>query len=172
MGFYSPFQATIPLYKVGCIRVTHPSAGRHHLIFLPGMLPLDLHVLSLPLAFILSQDQTLHCINIFFRYLNRIILIFDSSLFLSLTEVFFLFTPSLLFALSLSTYIPICFFTLLSLGFIFFSYLNDLISASSSLPLSSLSPLPSAFGVAKVLPFFFLTKYFTPFFVTFFTTFT
>ena len=25
------------------------------------MLPLDLHVLSLPLAFILSQDQTLHC---------------------------------------------------------------------------------------------------------------
>ncbi len=26
------------------------------------LLPLDLHVLSLPLAFILSQDQTLHCI--------------------------------------------------------------------------------------------------------------
>ena len=26
------------------------------------VLPLDLHVLSLPLAFILSQDQTLHCI--------------------------------------------------------------------------------------------------------------
>ena len=25
------------------------------------MLPFDLHVLSLPLAFILSQDQTLHC---------------------------------------------------------------------------------------------------------------
>jgi hypothetical protein len=25
------------------------------------LLPLDLHVLSLPLAFILSQDQTLHC---------------------------------------------------------------------------------------------------------------
>ena len=29
-------------------------------------LPLDLHVLSLPLAFILSQDQTLHCKNCFF----------------------------------------------------------------------------------------------------------
>ena len=28
-------------------------------------LPLDLHVLSLPLAFILSQDQTLHCIYYF-----------------------------------------------------------------------------------------------------------
>ena len=26
------------------------------------VMPLDLHVLSLPLAFILSQDQTLHCI--------------------------------------------------------------------------------------------------------------
>ena len=30
-------------------------------------LPLDLHVLSLSLAFILSQDQTLHCNNIFFQ---------------------------------------------------------------------------------------------------------
>ena len=28
------------------------------------MLPFDLHVLSLPLAFILSQDQTLRCINL------------------------------------------------------------------------------------------------------------
>ena len=32
------------------------------------MLPLDLHVLSLSLAFILSQDQTLHCNNIFSNY--------------------------------------------------------------------------------------------------------
>ena len=29
-------------------------------------LPLDLHVLGLPLAFILSQDQTLHCIIFLF----------------------------------------------------------------------------------------------------------
>ncbi len=28
-------------------------------------LPLDLHVLSLPLAFILSQDQTLRCKSLF-----------------------------------------------------------------------------------------------------------
>ena len=34
-------------------------------------LPLDLHVLSLPLAFILSQDQTLHCKNCFFLPLTR-----------------------------------------------------------------------------------------------------
>ena len=32
------------------------------------MLPLDLHVLSLPLAFILSQDQTLHCIISIFKF--------------------------------------------------------------------------------------------------------
>ena len=30
-------------------------------VLLPHVLPLDLHVLGLPLAFILSQDQTLHC---------------------------------------------------------------------------------------------------------------
>ena len=28
--------------------------------------PFDLHVLGLPLAFILSQDQTLHCKNFFY----------------------------------------------------------------------------------------------------------
>jgi hypothetical protein len=43
---YSGEKGTFP-------RVTHPSAadGRSH--------PLDLHVLSLPPAFVLSQDQTL-----------------------------------------------------------------------------------------------------------------
>ena len=29
-----------------------------------GPLPLGLHVLGLPLAFILSQDQTLHCMSV------------------------------------------------------------------------------------------------------------
>ena len=46
--------------RASCSRVTHPSAGRRQGL-LPA-LPLDLHVLSLPLAFILSQDQTLLCI--------------------------------------------------------------------------------------------------------------
>ena len=50
-----------------------PVAGRLHTRYAPvrrspaahcwAPLPLDLHVLSLPLAFILSQDQTLHCKN-------------------------------------------------------------------------------------------------------------
>ena len=39
-------------------------------IFPKEMLPLDLHVLSLPLAFILSQDQTLRCIYKKFKYLS------------------------------------------------------------------------------------------------------
>ena len=36
-------------------------------------LPLDLHVLGLPLAFILSQDQTLHCKNCSRNLLTRLV---------------------------------------------------------------------------------------------------
>ena len=59
-----------------------PVAGRLHTRYAPVRrspavycytpLPLDLHVLGLPLAFILSQDQTLHC-------KNCLLLPFDSS---------------------------------------------------------------------------------------------
>ena len=59
-----------------------PVTGRLHTRYAPvrrssaaycyAPLPLDLHVLSLPLAFILSQDQTLHCKNCLFY-------LFDSS---------------------------------------------------------------------------------------------
>jgi hypothetical protein len=51
------------------ISLGYPSVkGRLHTRYAPvrrshkckHLLPLDLHVLSLPLAFILSQDQTLH----------------------------------------------------------------------------------------------------------------
>ena len=58
------------------------------------MLPLDLHVLSLPLAFILSQDQTLHCIknNVLLEswllnFLKRIWQINTTFLFLSILPV-------------------------------------------------------------------------------------
>ena len=37
-------------------------------------LPLDLHVLGLPLAFILSQDQTLHCKSLFFIFISCLML--------------------------------------------------------------------------------------------------
>ena len=59
MGYYPAFPPAVPRKGVGCIRVTHPCAT---LASPKGRLPSDLHVLGLPLAFILSQDQTLHCI--------------------------------------------------------------------------------------------------------------
>ena len=59
-----------------------PVQGRLHTRYAPVrrssamycyiLLPLDLHVLSLPLAFILSQDQTLHCKNCSFTSLTRL----------------------------------------------------------------------------------------------------
>ena len=71
-----------------------PVTGRLHTRYAPvrrssaeycySLLPLDLHVLSLPLAFILSQDQTLHCKNCFSRFtvyrLPFASYLFDSSL--------------------------------------------------------------------------------------------
>ena len=68
-GVFTPFPVYVPQYKVGYVRVTHPFAGRHQKQ--ASMLPLDLHVLSLPLAFILSQDQTLHLINLYIESLER-----------------------------------------------------------------------------------------------------
>ncbi len=59
MEYYSSFPRAIFQKRVDCIRVTHPCATRHQKQAF--MLPFDLHVLSLPLAFILSQDQTLRC---------------------------------------------------------------------------------------------------------------
>ena len=60
-----------------------PVRGRLHTRYAPvrrsspeycyPALPLDLHVLSLPLAFILSQDQTLHCKNCFVYLLTRLV---------------------------------------------------------------------------------------------------
>ena len=62
MRFYQPFPAAIPLYEAGYPRVTHPSATQS--LELPSeefhsSASFDLHVLSTPPAFILSQDQTL-----------------------------------------------------------------------------------------------------------------
>ena len=67
---------TILQYMVGSVRVTHPCAGRHQVQAL--MLPLDLHVLSLPLAFILSQDQTLHS-NKFYSFFDPLKLVTENS---------------------------------------------------------------------------------------------
>lgn len=51
----APVSRVIPKPRAGCSRVTHPFAAR-----VPRRaFPLDLHVLSTPPAFVLSQDQTL-----------------------------------------------------------------------------------------------------------------
>ena len=63
--YYPAFPPAIPVRGAGCIRVTHPSAT---LAPPKGRLPFDLHVLGLPLAFILSQDQTLRCIIVFLKF--------------------------------------------------------------------------------------------------------
>ena len=53
MRYYPAVGPAIPHTRVDRSRVTHPFAGR-------GLLhALDLHVLSTPPAFVLSQDQTL-----------------------------------------------------------------------------------------------------------------
>ena len=62
MRFYQPFPAAIPLYEAGYPRVTHPSAAQSQKSSSEESnlsASLDLHVLSTPPAFILSQDQTL-----------------------------------------------------------------------------------------------------------------
>ena len=60
---YPSFPSVIPIHTASSLRVTHPSA----MIPLPeGSLLIDLHVLSILSAFILSQDQTLHSIFIYF----------------------------------------------------------------------------------------------------------
>ena len=58
MRYYHPFPEAIPLSEAGCSRVTHPSATM--IQKQASKSPFDLHVLGVPPAFVLSQDQTLH----------------------------------------------------------------------------------------------------------------
>ena len=53
MRYYPSFPMVIPLYEAGYLRVTHPFATNHRND------SFHLHVLGMPPAFILSQDQTL-----------------------------------------------------------------------------------------------------------------
>ena len=60
MRYYSPFPEAIPLIRAGYSRVTHPSATKLRMKQASLLTPFDLHVLSVPPAFVLSQDQTLY----------------------------------------------------------------------------------------------------------------
>ena len=64
-AYHPAFPPAVRLRGVGCIRVAHPSAT---LASPKERLPFDLHVLGLPLAFILSQDQTLRCTIVFLSF--------------------------------------------------------------------------------------------------------
>ena len=79
MADYPAFPPAIRRDGVGCIRVAHPSAT---LAPPKGRLPSDLHVLGLPLAFILSQDQTLRCTIVFLVFLLNLGFRFRSLVFL------------------------------------------------------------------------------------------
>ena len=95
---YPSFPSVIPIHTASSLRVTHPSA----MIPLPeGSLLIDLHVLSILSAFILSQDQTLHSIFISLHYLNFFFLTWRLFLLLLfslsfLTHSFLLLTRNIL----------------------------------------------------------------------------
>ena len=50
---------------MGRLHTRYAPVRRSPPVYCYTVLPLDLHVLGLPLAFILSQDQTLHCKKMF-----------------------------------------------------------------------------------------------------------
>jgi len=86
----------MPQLKVDCIRVTHPCAGRRQVLLLS--LPLDLHVLGLPLALILSQDQTLRSKKSLI--LLKMILNLNFQVFLSLLFLFNIFKERFYFGMA------------------------------------------------------------------------
>ena len=134
------------------------------------MLPLDLHVLSLSLAFILSQDQTLHCTFIYFFVCSL-----NSSVFIvvNFLTVVFLFTLYLyyifvVFNLSKNSF-PFSSKRTAKLRHFFeltkYFKKNIYFFFQTSAFLTRRQPLSIA--DAKVLLFLILPKYFYVFFLTF-----
>ena len=139
------------------------------------MLPLDLHVLSLPLAFILSQDQTLHCI------ISYIILSLPLTLIILPKELTLL--DKLFFSVLASCTIEQSFqwtFQTLSRGPVFRTglqryalffnfqiflqkFFNFHFSASVLVRTLSLAGHPFFKGSAKVRLFYLLPNFFAPF---------
>ena len=73
-GFNPPFSGLSRAYG----QIAHPLRTRAPVAIrsiATSMLPLDLHVLGLSLAFILSQDQTLRCKLLYFLVQNDSIFI-------------------------------------------------------------------------------------------------
>ena len=148
--------------------------GRLHTRYAPvrrwHCCPLDLHVLSLPLAFILSQDQTLHCKILVFilgldvclaRTSQQVNELYSSTINgfrLVNSNLFKLNYPSLSPLPSFFHFQSDCKVTILNftIQIIFNLFFNP----------STLSPL-SSFRSAKVWLYFYTTKFFLIFFFNF-----
>ena len=160
----------IPQWRAGCIRVTHPCAGRRQLKQASTPLPLDLHVLSLSLAFILSQDQTLRCCYFFFifsfkrqwpqRVLPRISYPFAEAGF------FQELTPSSSFSTLGGYFFSSC--TFLSLSIVTLSMFSGISSMLLSAALGSLRFSHRRKNFAKVMQIFDIPKFLRPFLQNFF----
>ena len=73
-----PISRGYPIVK-GKLHTRYAPVRRSPSICKQIMLPLDLHVLGLPLAFILSQDQTLHSINLLSRGMFHSLFLYIST---------------------------------------------------------------------------------------------
>ena len=153
----------IPQWRAGCIRVTHPCAGRRQIKQALSPMPLDLHVLGLSLAFILSQDQTLRCFYVISTFVLIILAryAYQKALgfYFTWNKFFFLWrdasaVPSVLF--------PLCF--LLSFVLVYRNYFNVLFYFHFARPLPCFFPKASA----KLQPFSELTNYLQLFLLHFF----
>ena len=70
--FYAVLVRLSPGYSplIGRLHTRYSPVRRSPAVYCYTPLPLDLHVLSLSLAFILSQDQTLRCLNCYISMLR------------------------------------------------------------------------------------------------------
>ena len=154
-------------------------------------LPLDLHVLSLSLAFILSQDQTLRCLSCSFVFLchsdsqtnnlesSRHLRFFSldgglppSSFVLSLYRIISMFSAPFPFRKAVTKVLPL-FLTAKFFANFFSSFFSRTPRPRRSDALrhhakASRPTVCFAFAVAKVLPFPFPAKLFSIFFCPFF----
>ena len=76
--FYAVLVRLSPGYSplIGRLHTRYSPVRRSPPMYCYTVLPLDLHVLSLSLAFILSQDQTLRCLNCFLSLCSEFVFIF------------------------------------------------------------------------------------------------
>ena len=93
------------MLKVGCLRVTHPSAASCKEAQALLYSPLDLHVLGTPPAFILSQDQTLNLSFTLFKFACDLSLTFYHFFTLFLSKFLKVFLGTFLLCMCFSYFV-------------------------------------------------------------------